>query len=57
LAKTDCTQWLRGYGNGSACNYPSNICQSEDDYWNWTSEYKSSLMQYASAQMDAYEAG
>ncbi|CAG8693201.1 20852_t:CDS:2, partial [Cetraspora pellucida] len=54
LATTDCT-WLWGYS--SRCNYPSNTCQAQDDYLNWTSEYKSFLKQYASAQMDAYEAG
>ncbi|RIB13668.1 Glycoside Hydrolase Family 5 protein [Gigaspora rosea] len=57
LATTDCTKWLLIGSNGSRCNYPNGTCQFEDDYLNWTPEYKSYLKQYASAQMNAYEAG
>ncbi|CAG8569297.1 5411_t:CDS:2, partial [Scutellospora calospora] len=57
LATTDCTKWLHGYGNNSTCNYTKSTCKSEDDYLSWTPEYKKFLKQYASAQMDAYEAG
>ncbi|CAG8472007.1 1326_t:CDS:2 [Dentiscutata erythropus] len=57
LATTDCTKWLNGVGTSSVCNYSNGTCQSENDYFNWTPEYKNYLKQYASAQMDAYEAG
>ncbi|CAG8624743.1 24897_t:CDS:2, partial [Gigaspora margarita] len=38
------------------CSNESNIA-STNDYLNWTPEYKNYLKQYASAQMNAYEAG
>ncbi|CAG8658820.1 12617_t:CDS:2, partial [Ambispora leptoticha] len=50
-------EWSLSTTHGSSCKYSSNTCQFKDDYRNWTSEHKIFLKQYASAQMDAYEAG
>ncbi|CAG8635420.1 46468_t:CDS:2 [Gigaspora margarita] len=67
LAITDCTKWLNGFGRGARYDgtyendhgpiCPNCTCQGEGNYLNWTNDYKNYLKQYASAQMDAYEAG
>ncbi|CAG8667118.1 12524_t:CDS:2 [Dentiscutata erythropus] len=67
LAITDCTKWLNGFGRGARYDgtyeknrgpiCPNCTCQGEGNYSNWANDYKNYLKQYASAQMDAYEAG
>ncbi|CAG8540500.1 5744_t:CDS:10 [Cetraspora pellucida] len=67
LAITDCTKWLNGFGRGARYDgtfekdhgpiCPNCTCQDEGNYLKWSHDYKNYLKQYASAQMDAYEAG
>jgi len=70
LATVDCARWLNGYNVGSrydgtyhATNeapQPLGSCIGQNDLHDttvFTPEYREFLLQFASAQMDAYESG
>eukprot|EP01080_Neovahlkampfia_damariscottae_P003167 gene3167-5483_t len=63
LARTDCTKWLNGYGRGSRFDgtfestNPIGSCTLENNYKQWSTEYKEWMKRFVEVQMDSYEAG